>query len=405
MKTEYDVIICGSGPSGCAAAIMLRDSGLDVALIDKDKFPRDKTCGDGLTLDSINQLKILSDDLLQSFIKCTQKTESHGIKVYTANRKKVIIPILQNPSELPMFTIKRYDFDNLLLTYIREHTETYIIEQCTALSCDIKQDKVTLNTDKGTLNSKIIIAADGAQSVLTKYCREEKLNDKDKAIALRQYFENVHFDNDKNYLEFYFHEKILPGGIWIFPVGKNKANVGLGMIISKMKKKNINLEKILQQEIQEGLLKDMFKDAKPVSKLQGHIIPIGKKNRIISGHRIILTGDAAGLANALSGEGIGNALRSGRIAAEHIIKNINGDFSALVNKQYDKEVYKRMGREFNNYRSLQRLCSYPFIINYIIGTLAPRFTHIFGVPDFINKIQSKRFFYFKVLKYMLFKKS
>ena len=127
----------------------------------------------------------------------------------------------------------------------------------------------------------------------------------------------------------------------------NRANVGLGMLSSFVAKKKPNLKKLLQEIIDtHPNVKNRFANAKALEQIQGFGLPLGSKKRVISGDRFLLLGDAASLINPLSGEGIANAIRSGRVAADHIITAFNlGRFDAQFNEAYDKEIYRRLWGE------------------------------------------------------------
>ncbi len=101
--------------------------------------------------------------------------------------------------------------------------------------------------------------------------------------------------------------------------------------------------------------------------IKGYGLPLGSKKRNISGERFLLTGDAAALIDPFSGEGIANAIRSGRVAADHTIQCFEqNDFSAAFNKAYDKEIYRRMWNEFKISKTLQRIINYPRLFNFVI---------------------------------------
>lgn len=401
----FDIIIVGAGPSGLACAIMLSDSGLKVALIDKEHFPRDKTCGDGLTLDSVKQLQLISEALYVRFLKLEHKLPNAGVTVFSNGGYKVHIPISYNNENRSMYTVKRSDFDNMLLQYVKDSTNTIIFEKCKVHDIRKEKESIQLITDEGIFKCRMIVGADGAESLVRNKLHGIKIPEKDKYLALRCYFKNLRFSENNNPMYFYFNHALLPGGLWIFPGYNNTYNVGLGMRLKTMKKKKLNLKKVLENEIHNGLLKDHFIKGEQISELKGHIIPIGRKGRKISGEAYVLTGDAAGLANPLSGEGIGNALRSGRVAAAHIIRCFEeNNFSENFNKKYDKEIYKRMGREFINNNLVEYFNTFPAINNYIIQKFAPRFIKIFSRPEYINRIQSKSLFSPDTLLFLLRKK-
>ena len=113
-------------------------------------------------------------------------------------------------------------------------------------------------------------------------------------------------------------------------------------------------------------LKDRFKEAIPLDDIQGYGLPLGSKKRTLSGNRFLLLGDAAGLIDPFTGEGIANAIRSGRVAAAHVQKAFDQNkFDAAFNTLYDKEIYNKMWNEFKLGRTLQKLFHYPSMINFV----------------------------------------
>jgi flavin-dependent dehydrogenase len=196
-----------------------------------------------------------------------------------------------------------------------------------------------------------------------------KLEHKHYSAGLRIYYKNVTNFHKENFIELHFFKAILPGYLWIFPLPNNEANVGIGMLSSYVSKKKVNLKKVLQDLIKtHPNLKERFKNAEPLETIKGFGLPLGSKKRKISSNRVLLLGDAAGLIDPFSGEGIANAIRSGRVAAEHLKQCIKlNDFSAKMNLNYDKEIYRLMQKEFKISRTLQNLCKYPRLFNYIVN--------------------------------------
>jgi flavin-dependent dehydrogenase len=182
-----------------------------------------------------------------------------------------------------------------------------------------------------------------------------------------------------------------------------RANVGIGMLSSVVSKKRINLKKNLEQLLSSHpILKERFRQAKPLEQVKGHGLPLGSKKRIISGERFLLLGDAAGLIDPFTGEGIGNAIRSGRVAADHLKSNfVQQNFSAHFNKAYDKEIYHKMGKEFKVSRALQTLCSYPTLFNFVFRKAKQsKYLHDFLIKALADIDQKKQFlnpiFYYRL---------
>ena len=147
----------------------------------------------------------------------------------------------------------------------------------------------------------------------------------------------------------------------------------MGMSSRQISEGKLNLRKIFQEIItNHPSLKDRFLNAKPLESVKGFGLPLGGKYNEISGERFLLIGDAASLIDPLTGEGIGNALRSGRVAAEHITQCLEkGDFSATMNKAYDKEIYKRMMTEFKTDTFIRSIIQhFPVSVDIFTGIVA-----------------------------------
>ena len=212
------------------------------------------------------------------------------------------------------------------------------------------------------------MGADGAHSVIAKQLSQIKVDKEHYSAGLRVYYRGVTHLHPENFIELHFFQDILPGYLWIFPLPNNHANVGLGMLSSVVSARKLNLKAILERLLQnDPALASRFKNAQARESIKGFGLRLGSKKRPLSGNRFLLAGDAAALIDPFSGEGIGNAIRSGRVAAEHIIKCFaQSDFSVEFNKAYDQEIYRRMWKELKISRTLQLLCKYPGLFNFII---------------------------------------
>jgi flavin-dependent dehydrogenase len=182
------------------------------------------------------------------------------------------------------------------------------------------------------------------------------------------------------------------------------TNVGIGMLSSRISQKRVNLRRTFETLLREHpLLSHRFKEAVPLETAHGFGLPLGSAKRSISGSRLLLAGDAAGLIDPFTGEGIGNAIRSGRIAADHIISCFKaGDFSSSFNLQYDKAIYGKMWREFKTSSLLQRLCRSERLFNWIVRKANQRADIHDLLIDALAHVDQKRRltrpgFYFKLL--------
>lgn len=368
MKEVFDVIILGAGPAGCAAAIGLHGSGLKVALLDKSTFPRDKICGDAISPDVINQLGKLPIDLTEAFLGLEHTTVCNAVRFISADYSHADIKLYSEG--ISGYITPRLDFDAFMFAQAKrsDAVSPFLEVSVEHIACSKDEVEVKLK-DGRTLHSHMILGADGAQSMVKRSLHQGEKPDRNHYCAgLRMYYEGVTGFSEDNAIELHFYKELLPGYFWIFPLPNGRANVGIGMLTSFIQKNRINLKQELLQIIKEHPnVADRFKDARPLENPQGFPLPLGSKKRRISGDRYLLLGDAASLINPLSGEGIANAVRSGRVAAEHLIEAFNKRrFDAAFNKKYDKEVYRRMWGELRLNYWVQRFMRNPSRSNWLV---------------------------------------
>jgi menaquinone-9 beta-reductase len=127
-QKQADVLIIGAGPSGAACAIQLRNAGLSVTILDKACFPRDKTCGDALSVDVVNQLTLLSPELAEAFEYFPAKVASYGVRIVAPNHQHIDIPFYHQGKEKCGYLCTRFDFDNLLVQQLKKSRQITLIE-------------------------------------------------------------------------------------------------------------------------------------------------------------------------------------------------------------------------------------------------------------------------------------
>ncbi len=366
---KFDVLILGAGPAGCAAAYMLSGKGLRIALIEKDTFPRDKICGDALSSDVTKQFHMISEPLTEKLNQFKEKIPSNGVRFFTPKHQKLDIQFTK-PKNIfgGGFVSKRIDFDNFFFSETAKLPDVTVFQNQKIISVDNTGNNIVLHSATKTFEAPIALGADGAHSVLNKRLTQNKVEKNHYCAGVRQYFSNVKGFHPENHIELHFYKEILPGYLWVFPLADNKANVGLGMLSSVVSKKQINLKKEMVNLLETiPSLKERFKDAVPLTEIEGYGLPVGSIKRSLSGDRFLLLGDAAGLIDPFSGEGIANAIRSGRVAAAHVLKAFEQQkFDKEFNLFYDKEIYNRMWKEFKLSHTLQKLFRHPRIINFVV---------------------------------------
>ncbi|NTW33883.1 MAG: geranylgeranyl reductase family protein [Bacteroidetes bacterium] len=404
MKIQnFDILIIGAGPAGSACALMLADSGLNIAVIDKVAFPREKICGDGLSKDVINQINLLPPEIKISFDNIVKKLPSSGVRFYSPDNNCLEIPF-DNNDNVSGYVCKRRYFDEILVNGLKKYSNIKLFENCEVIEVRTDNESVTINTKSESFSTKMIVGADGINSVVSKHFSPTIKNKKHLCLGLRGYFENVTGFHKENFIELHFYKDILPGYLWIFPMAGNMANVGIGMLASDVSKKKVNLKNILEKYIHtHPNISPRFENAIQIGKFEAMGIPLGAKKMKISGDRFLLAGDAASLVDPFTGEGIGNAIRSGRVAADHIKFCFKMNrFDEAFNVTYDKEIYRRMWNELKLSSTLQKLFNYPGLINYAVRK-ANRNEHFKKlVVDSMQNIDIKKKFLRPYLLYKTF---
>ncbi len=360
-KNFYDVIIIGAGPAGCAAALALQHSGLRVAIIDKHHFPRDKVCGDAIPGRAIKGLKEIDasfKDKLASFDKkiLTKQT------VCYYNNKEVDFNWKQEA-----YTSTRMHFDDFLFSVVKDTSAIDVFENTEIKDFTKEENGFTIfsRNNASLFKATMLIGADGTNGVTAKKLAGFEMDRKHHVASVRAYYKDL-IDVEASRCEIYFDKKYLPGYFWIFPVTDGIANVGFGMLSEDVVQKNINVKKSFYDFIERSdVLQRKFKHANIEGTLQGCGLPLGSRWINMSGDNFILTGDAASLVDPVSGAGIGNAVISGKLAAEQVIQCFQSkNFGASFIKAYDKKLYKMIGIELKkNGWALKYFSRLPWLIN------------------------------------------
>ena len=409
-----NIIILGAGPAGATASLFLSKAKVKHTVIDKAIFPRDKICGDALSGKVVTVLKKLNPDLIPQLLgNNVNCVGSHGILFVAPNGKSLAVPF--KPSAFAInqaagYVSKRMDFDFSLVKLLDprycsfiQGTEIKKIERSEygltlqALDAETKSLK--------EFQTPLLIACDGAHSVANRlFDNEHKLDREHFSAGIRAYYKNVSGMHDQNFVELHFLADMLPGYFWIFPLPNGMANVGVGMLGKTISKKKVNLKEAMLQAIRTNpTIKHRFANAELVGNLEGWGLPLGSKKRKIADDHIMLCGDAASLIDPFSGEGISNAMYTGMRAAEKALEGlVVNNFSKDFLTGYQALVYSRLWTELQLSHTLQKLCSYPALFNFVINKASKNqafretFSCMFDDLDLRGKFKQPSF-YFKLL--------
>ncbi|VVB52126.1 Digeranylgeranylglycerophospholipid reductase [uncultured archaeon] len=373
-KKAYDVVIVGGGPSGSTCAALLGEAGISTLLLDKGRFPRDKICGDALSGKSLRLLTKLG--LVDAVVASPHGTVT-GMYITAPNGKGLTVPFNYTPakdevgvkSSNEFYTCRRMVYDSLLFENAKKKVDVIEGFEVTGLVKDGNVVKGVVGRGPGgqaSFSANVVVGADGYNSVVGREMGLRNADLKHVIAATRQYFSGV--SGLSGNIELHFVDEALPGYFWIFPLEDGKANVGVGMTQASMQKKKVNLKKLHEEMVGHPRFAGRFKDAKPLTGVQGWNLPSGSTRIKNYGSGFVIVGDAASLVDPFSGEGIGNAMLSGYYAARTIEEAVKSkDFSEKTLAKYDADLWCEIGGEMRNSYMMQRICNITFLLNLVVS--------------------------------------
>lgn len=367
---NFDLVIVGAGPAGTTAALFAHRKGLRVLLIDKAVFPRDKICGDAISGKSVSILKRLN---LVEKLEQREAIDSWGVTFSGPYGDEVGIPFKsEQTTEIPGYIARRWVFDHLLAQEVL--AEGIAFWQNATFKSLRKEGDVVKGVviekegDLVNVDAPIVLGADGAYSQVAKALGFTQLDEKHYCAGVRIYYEGVTGFHAKNHVELHFVEEAIPGYFWIFPMQNGLANVGVGMLSYEIKKNDIKLKEVLDKMINHPKFVSRFADAKAIGVVKGWGLPLGSQPRPLAGNGWMLLGDAGSLIDPFTGEGIGNAMLSGEVAAKWAFEaHQNQQFDATFLKSYEAEVLRKLSSELKISHLLQKLSRWKWLMNTVIA--------------------------------------
>jgi menaquinone-9 beta-reductase len=373
-STDVDVLVIGSGPGGSATAYHLARHGVDTLLIDKARFPREKVCGDGLTPRGVKAIMDMGVDPTEpGFVRVA------GLRVYGPT---VTLDLPWPRLEaFPDFGVvrTRHDLDHLLVqravkagATLWEGTEALgplADENGWVAGARIRHD----GGEPGTIRARYVIACDGGASRFGQKAGVRRDPTRPLGVAARRYFRSPR--PQEPYFESWFDlwqdEVILPGYGWIFPVGDGILNVGAGLLNTTSYFKDVSPRRMLDAFI--GTLPSEWEISEETAEgpvLSGPL-PMGFNRRPLAVPGLLLVGDAGGVVNPFTGEGIAYAIESGALASELVHDALVSNRPAVAHA-YPLALRQRYGKYFTVGRLFARAIGNPRIMRYSVEHGFPR---------------------------------
>jgi len=321
---QADVIVVGAGPAGSTTAYYLAQAGLDVLLLEKSRFPREKVCGDGLTPRGVKALVAMGISVSEQ----DGWVRNKGLRVIGAG-KRMELP-WPELSSYPGYGLvrPRTDLDQMLARRAQQ-AGARLIEGVTVTGpvLDDRTGRITGVTaraagaeDERAYAARVIVAADGNSSRLSVAMGLRKRDDRPLGVAVRTYYQTPRHDDDylESWLDLWDGDRLLPGYGWIFGMGDGTSNVGLGLLNTSAAFRHTDYHALLRKWL-EGMPAEWgFTEENRTQPIRGAALPMGF-NRTPHYYRgLLLVGDAGGMVNPFNGEGIAYAMESGELLARTI---------------------------------------------------------------------------------------
>jgi geranylgeranyl reductase family protein len=319
---EADVIVVGAGPAGSTTAYYLAQAGLDVLLLEKSRFPREKVCGDGLTPRGVKALVAMGISVGEQ----DGWVRNKGLRVIGAGqRMELPWPEL---SSYPGYGLvrPRTDLDQMLAR--RAQQAGARLHEGVTVTGPVLDDRtgrltgVTAKSADGerSYRSRVVVAADGNSSRLSVAMGLNKRDDRPLGVAVRTYYRSPRHDDDylESWLDLWDGDRLLPGYGWIFGMGDGTSNVGLGLLNTSAAFQHTDYHALLRTWLAGMPAEWGFTEENRTQPIRGAALPMGF-NRTPHYYRgLLLVGDAGGMVNPFNGEGIAYAMESAELLARTV---------------------------------------------------------------------------------------
>jgi geranylgeranyl reductase family protein len=342
-----DLVVVGAGPAGAAAAITAAGHALHVVVCDGARFPRDKTCGDGLTTQALRHLESLG--VARRTLDAVGYVSVREAVVVSPSGRRVHLDLPQGGEHAGV--IPRRGLDGALVAAVRERG-VVVRDGCAVDDVVVSAQGVKLRcTDGTTIEARHVIAADGHWSTVRRRVHPEVPADLGAWHAARQYFDGV----ADGRLWVMFPRDLLPGYAWVFPTPAGGANVGFGVL--REGRRGRDLARLWPDLLQRPLLREVLGPrARARGPLRAWPIPAGYAPGALADGPVLYAGDAARVVDPMTGEGIAQALETGALAAGAVAAGGSADDVA---RRYRSAVDRALGRDLRFAARLQRLLVSP----------------------------------------------
>lgn len=386
MPTFHDVIVVGAGPAGSTAAASLARRGHDVLLVDRAEFPRDKPCGDGIPPGTVG---ILHDLGMREELEHAGFTRVRAVRLVSAKGRDFTVPFDPRREATQFLIAPRAQFDDLLRRHAvasgarfeKANVRAAVVEEGIVRGVEIEA-----NGSVQRLNARYVIAADGATSALSRSLAPARADEAERGVAIRAYLDGI--DTRSLAAEFHFQAALAPGYAWVFPLGTDRANVGVIMRTDRFKRCGATLKELLQRFLDGSDVKPRLASNAHLHDIATWQLPYATPSsgrRAVNG--VLFVGDAGRFIDAMTGEGIHHAVTTAAIAADVVHEALDApQRSEQVLADYDRRCDAAIGGLIRrSYRAQKYVASHPALLEALfVGARASRGQ----VVSWINRVST-----------------
>ncbi|NHD16521.1 MULTISPECIES: geranylgeranyl reductase family protein [unclassified Actinopolyspora] len=401
---DAEVIVVGAGPAGATAAAYLAQAGLDVLVLEKSAFPREKVCGDGLTPRGVKELIDLGVDTREE----AGWLHNRGLRVVSGGvRLELDWPEL---ADYPPYGVvrPRHDFDDLLVRHAqqagarlveRTSVNSALVDERTGRIAGVHAKSGPERTEV-TYRAPLVVSCDGVSGRLALSMGLQRKEDRPMGVAVRRYYESPRTADD--YLESHMElwdrsnpadPKLLPGYGWIFGMGDGTVNVGLGALSSSKAYGKTNYRSLLRTWLEGTPDEWGLREDNATGKIGGAALPMGFNRKPHYGSGLLLVGDSGGMVNPFNGEGIAYAMESARLAAECVVQaraRPEGMARERALARYPDAVAESLGGYFRMGNLFSKIIGHPTVLHMATKYGMPRVTLMRFVLKLMGNLYDRR---------------